>query len=470
MKLLALSPLLIGLASAQSQFYRSIVRAIEQHVVITQDGFTADFKPYAFIEVENHGYRGHLDVSALGRPTVNSYSYSVFRDNSVARVAIEAKGQASNGVGFFVPKVHRNVDEYQYNFEVVANTDPSNLGIVQTSDYTCTWLPNSKLNEKVCRMQPASCDQCHISNRISLDVNAGVQKSKLNVRSLFKSEMKTSDHFTLFAPNDIINHGFAMEQEYSIQDVNKCNEWFGNNWFTHDPSTSCVMRLSHKHEYGPSMNLLVSHPEATVSASVALRPYALVAKVEVGNSEPHMIFIRGEDANSVTEHLSERNYRGLYYSRKNNWQNAIKTKEAQLVLLFPGLKTFNNVLLPKIKAKIQPFLTLYVRLAANPKNQLYLYYNFDKFLKTINSKEFDCSDIIIASRINSSLDILADEMNINNLNDALAHACQRANNVILDTIHDPSISQAMVAARSVVRDVAGTKGQTQYTKLYANLF
>ena len=452
-----------------NHLYDGIIELVNEHFTQDYDGFTIDLSPYFHGEVSNYGMQSSVRFSTSGRnPTTVNYYINNPSSNEFS-LSLEVEGRVGDGLGYFIPPSQRNVDEYEYNLELSAMASLSGFSLKSSSDYACNFVPNSQWNSEI-------QENGHISHDLSIDVSFDLDRDSLSLTLDTEGQTDASQHFRSFFENRPVMP-FGLVESTTVFDINSltaCKKWFTENWFENDPTSSCVVEVQHQHETGPDALNMVKGECCPINLSLAMRPYAIVGKLNAANIGNHLVFIRGEDKNGRTERLSRRNYRGLYYTKLNNWQTAINNNDYTMLLLVPGLKTIKNELIPALIQKIEPWNTIVVRCKANPKNQLYLYYNIDRFLQTINSDEFDFSDIILASRINSdALKTLLDKVIIipaADINTALAQGSQQLNRFILDNIHRPEIQQVMDEIRAIVEDVSGPTGQRQYETMFAALF
>lgn len=469
----------------KSQMMANLEQKLGEHFIQLPDGFEIDLKPYFNMEVVNDGNSGDI-VWCL--PTSQSdfnlhqcdpnnqmhSSWSIIDQPGAVVLDLETKGNIQNSLGQLMPNVNpvNIVDDFQSKVHVMCSWDLSGVKLSKKLTAGWNWVDGSPRAQLEAEHHLQGTFRL-AQNKLILNIDSAADVDVNNVRRPGKAMSNP-----LLRPISV-----RSGLDLTVQNIQRCGHWVSNPQNAILNNEKCEIELKSKVHSGRTP--LSRQPVADVAVMMAMRPYVIMCKSHINiNSQtpntnrPYMIFFRAEDKDGKMEKLNAGNYYSLYATRQNNWQKALKQDNAELVIRAPGHKTAENIILPQIQNRWQPWSKLLETLSTQDvRTHLYLYYNIDKFLKNF-SDEFDCSEVVRMSRIESEsmrtplerLNRITGESFPVGLNDFLRHQCQTANDEIIDAIQHPAITQVMNDVRSIVRDVSSQEGERKYQRLFNNIF
>jgi hypothetical protein len=473
-----------------SELVNNIRSSLSKHVRETADGFIVDLLPYFKMEVLNDGLTGSMmgDLRGINGAYSSSdstnLSWNIISQDGSLQSEINLRGGMTNGLAQFLPPLERLDAVENYDMSYSGLTTWSMLGLKHKDEVNTqwSWVDNSPTSSIDAQHDlEVSYDMARNSLTVNAEYNADLQVNNLrNWPNSRRPVIGDSSNFPW-----TVNANSAIE----INNVKNCRKWVQNMDNAIDNNVNCVIGLRTSAEVGDSQ--YTRQQLMTPQANLAFRPYALIAKATMKNirsnrpsPSPHTVFIRGESVTGKSEKLNLRNFRGIYYTNKNNWQTAIQQNDVTLLLRIPGMRQIEGPLAVLAWEKFNPWQNFWQKLNTHIHAPLYLLYNADKFLRTFDD-EFDCSKMVVASRIESDLwreyiqPALADAPRMNRadvlalpgqMNILMSQMCSRANNEAVKYLAHPEISVAMTEVRRVVEDVSGPSGQKKYEELFAGVF
>jgi len=112
--------------------------------------------------------------------------------------------------------------------------------------------------------------------------------------------------------------------------------------------------------------------------------------------------------------------------------------------------------LPEIQAKVEPFVEFGMAIAGNANKSPYIIYYIDEIFQDMNENQFNCADIVKASRVESQA--IAALFEVASINQSLQTVCQMGNDEVLDALQSEEVSDSMESMRDYVEEMSSPKG------------
>lgn len=220
--------------------------------------------------------------------------------------------------------------------------------------------------------------------------------------------------------------------------------------------------------YESTLNLPAKAP-LKHQASLQFKAYAIVFKFSESGRGEAMVFLRGEDGKSNSAPLISRQWFGLYQAPGSNWQKAIKTGKSQLLLRVPSPRQFKESCSSDLKNLIKPWANFGMTCLGNPEKIPYVIWYMDKLFASFDD-EFDLSKVISKSRIQS--DLIGEWLGAenNDLNKYLVKTSRQINRLIVRTLQDPKLKNAMIMVRDYVQAMGSQQGHQEFEQLFGKIF
>jgi len=380
-------------AAAQSFIDYIVEEAVNSIYTETDNGYTIDLSPYykqQWAETPS-SYSFKHEISVDGVNTDDQTAILVLNDDSFDFTLLE-NGFMSNNEWYadVNPGMFHAFDTYNGVTSIVGKcTDGENDNLYGSFDATmdAKYLFNSESDNSQAKTRASGTSKTVVTTN---NINHVATKKVVNTG------------YPEFVSLDAFGLGLWDDQDINVEidvnaNMNKCRKFMRTNFLSSKPKDACKVASS----------VTVTDNEDNSSDTVGIRFemfskfIALLAK-ESGAPEWKGLVVRGEDTNNAIDFIGNHNFYGLY-AVEGQFRKQIAQGNAELILRAPGCSTWENILIPHLENKMEPWGEFFDKITSEDFSSLSnLVYHFDKFLASFDD-EFDFSEFIRLTHIASEV-------------------------------------------------------------------
>jgi len=421
--------------SAQASILDFIANEMENKIVYTHDGVNVNFAPYFVMNVEDYGMKGQIRSSKDGR--------NMDEDNWE---------QVGNGMKMWGSGFGANMADFPLFGEIFSEVNTYDYEGLTSMDQSMTGGSLTWDKEMDFKYHDGSSGSVNEEGEINISYAAAKAKMVVTIDSAIDRTNSNVDRFR-FSPLFFMMDSMSWEGEskITVKNMGMCQRYFD--------SASGVCSV----QYGGEMKLN-NRNLGKISANLRLAEYAVQFKFGPNGGANQMVFVKSTDRNNKAVKLSEMQFWELYVAEgSKNWQAAIQGNTAMLVLRAPLCNALEENVLPQLYEMAEPFMDFADVAGQNMDKIPYAIFYMDKLFATMDD-EFDCSEVVAASRIESDL------FENGSLNEFLQDGCSDMNEAVVEFLQCPELASGMRMMRTYVKDMSSQSGEAWFDSNFGSVF